>query len=46
MLSERAREADVYTVSYTPREKDNFKGKVRAVIQSLIDNGIHVDVKL
>ncbi|KAK9084773.1 hypothetical protein Sjap_025184 [Stephania japonica] len=44
ILAERAREADVYTASYTPRERDKFEGKIRAVVQSLIDNGI--DVKL
>ncbi|KAL5999337.1 hypothetical protein ACLOJK_040797 [Asimina triloba] len=42
MLAERAREADVYTASYTPRERDKFEGKIRAVVQSLIDNGIDV----
>ncbi|KAK9092058.1 hypothetical protein Syun_026969 [Stephania yunnanensis] len=44
ILAERAREADVYTTSYTPRERDKFEGKIRAVVQSLIDNGI--DIKL
>ncbi|KAL7196441.1 hypothetical protein ACSBR1_036455 [Camellia fascicularis] len=38
ILAERAREADVYTTSYTPRERDKFEGKIRAVVQSLIDN--------
>ncbi|CAL5421656.1 unnamed protein product [Camellia sinensis] len=42
ILAERAREADVYTASYTPRERDKFEGKIRAVVQSLIDNGIDV----
>uniref|UniRef100_A0A2P2ISC9 L18 ribosomal protein Heart Stopper n=1 Tax=Rhizophora mucronata TaxID=61149 RepID=A0A2P2ISC9_RHIMU len=46
ILSERAREADVYTASYTPRERDKFEGKIRAVVQSLIDNGIDVKVYL
>ncbi|KAL5974645.1 hypothetical protein ACLOJK_031315 [Asimina triloba] len=40
ILAERAREADVYTAFYTPREGDKFEGKIRAVVQSLIDNGI------
>ncbi|KAL5566196.1 hypothetical protein UlMin_029360 [Ulmus minor] len=44
ILAERAREADVYTAVYTPRDRDKFEGKIRAVVQSLIDNGI--DVKL
>ncbi|KAI8547822.1 hypothetical protein RHMOL_Rhmol07G0225700 [Rhododendron molle] len=38
ILSERAREADVYTSSCTPRERDKFEGKIRLVVQSLIDN--------
>ncbi|KAI3712730.1 hypothetical protein L1987_71295 [Smallanthus sonchifolius] len=46
ILSDRAREADVYTASYTPRERDKFEGKIRAVVQSLIDNGIDVKIYL
>nr|DAA64889.1 TPA_inf: L18 ribosomal protein Heart Stopper [Saussurea medusa] len=46
ILSERAREADVYTASYTPRERDKFEGKIRAVVQSLIDNGLDVKIYL
>lgn len=46
ILAERAREADVYTASYTPRERDKFEGKIRAVVQSLIDNGIDVKIYL
>ncbi|KAL2480112.1 Ribosomal L18p/L5e family protein [Abeliophyllum distichum] len=46
ILADRAREADVYTASYTPRERDKFEGKIRAVVQSLIDNGIDVKVFL
>ncbi|XP_027343513.1 uncharacterized protein LOC113856076 [Abrus precatorius] len=46
ILSERAREADVYTAAYTPRDRDKFEGKIRAVVQSLIDNGIDIKVYL
>ncbi|XP_076921407.1 uncharacterized protein LOC143582802 [Bidens hawaiensis] len=46
ILSDRAREADVYTASYTPRERDKFEGKIRAVVQSLIDDGIDVKIYL
>ncbi|CAL5350236.1 unnamed protein product [Camellia sinensis] len=46
ILAERAREADVYTASYTPRERDKFEGKIRVVVQSLIDNGIDVKMKM
>ncbi|KAK8273548.1 hypothetical protein V6Z11_D10G013600 [Gossypium hirsutum] len=45
-IKARAREADVYTASYTPRERDKFEGKIRAVVQSLIDNGIDIKVYL
>ncbi|XP_022866257.1 uncharacterized protein LOC111386063 [Olea europaea var. sylvestris] len=46
ILADRAREADVYTASYTPRERDKFEGKIRAVVQSLIDSGIDIKVFL
>ncbi|CAK9143113.1 unnamed protein product [Ilex paraguariensis] len=46
ILAERAREADAYTAAYTPRERDKFEGKIRAVVQSLIDNGIDIKVYL
>ncbi|KAB2069962.1 hypothetical protein ES319_A08G126200v1 [Gossypium barbadense] len=46
ILAERAREGDVYTASYTPRERDKFEGKIRAVVQSQIDNGIDIKVYL
>ncbi|MCL7050223.1 hypothetical protein MKW94_019960 [Papaver nudicaule] len=46
ILADRAREADDYTASYTPRERDKFEGKIRAVVQSLIDSGIDVKVYL
>ncbi|CAB4285229.1 unnamed protein product [Prunus armeniaca] len=46
ILADRAREADVYTAAYTPRDRDKFEGKIRAVVQSLIDSGIDVKVYL
>ncbi|MFQ6626581.1 hypothetical protein Gotur_006110 [Gossypium turneri] len=46
ILAERAREGDVYTASYTPRERDQFEGKIRAVVESLFDNGIDIKVYL
>lgn len=46
ILADRSREADVFTCTYTPRERDKFEGKIRAVVQSLIDNGIDVKVYL
>ncbi|KAK4765533.1 hypothetical protein SAY86_026623 [Trapa natans] len=41
ILAERAKEADVFTATYTPRERDKFEGKIRAVVQSIIDNDAH-----
>ncbi|EPS65562.1 hypothetical protein M569_09216, partial [Genlisea aurea] len=46
ILADRSREADVYTASYTPRKTDRFEGKIRAVVQSIIDNGIDVKIYL
>ncbi|KAL5148037.1 hypothetical protein HKD37_06G017592 [Glycine soja] len=46
ILAERAKEADVYTGSYTPRDRDKFEGKIRAVVQSLIDNGIDIKFRM
>ena len=46
ILSDRAREADVYNASYTPRDRDKFVGKIIVVVQSLIDNGIDIKVYL
>ncbi|KAB2629780.1 hypothetical protein D8674_007299 [Pyrus ussuriensis x Pyrus communis] len=40
ILADRAREADVYTAAYTLPDRDKFEGKMRAVVQSLIDNGL------
>ncbi|XP_009373934.2 LOW QUALITY PROTEIN: uncharacterized protein LOC103962881 [Pyrus x bretschneideri] len=40
ILADRAREADVYTAAYTHRDRDKVEGKNRAVVQSLIDNGL------
>eukprot|EP01018_Ginkgo_biloba_P007067 Gb_15062 [translate_table: standard] len=46
ILADRSREADVFTAVYTPRERDKFEGKIRAVVQSIIDNGIDIKVYL
>nr|GLL46948.1 hypothetical protein DM860_016953 [Ipomoea trifida]GMC92516.1 L18 ribosomal protein Heart Stopper [Ipomoea batatas]GMD23835.1 L18 ribosomal protein Heart Stopper [Ipomoea batatas]GMD83963.1 L18 ribosomal protein Heart Stopper [Ipomoea batatas]GMD90119.1 L18 ribosomal protein Heart Stopper [Ipomoea batatas] len=46
ILGDRAREADVYTAAYTPRDRDKFEGKIRAIVQSLIDSGIDIKVYL
>ncbi|KAK2633263.1 hypothetical protein EUGRSUZ_L00067 [Eucalyptus grandis] len=39
ILADQAGKADVYSASYTPRERDKFEGKIEAVVQSLIDSG-------
>ncbi|KAI6684802.1 hypothetical protein NL676_030715 [Syzygium grande] len=44
--ADRVGEADVCTASYTPRERDTSKGKIIAVVQSLIDSGIDIKVYL
>lgn len=44
ILAERASEA--YTATDTLRKGDKFEGKIRAVIQSLIDSAIDVKVYL
>lgn len=46
ILAERASEADIYTATDTLRKGDKFEGKIRAVIQSLIDSAIVVKVYL
>ena len=46
VISKLLGDADVFTAVYTPRERDRFEGKIRAVVQSLIDNGIDVKVYL
>ncbi|KAK3433579.1 hypothetical protein EUGRSUZ_D01469 [Eucalyptus grandis] len=36
------REPDVYAASYTPGDREKFEGKIRTVVQSLID----IDIKI
>ena len=46
VLAQRAIEDDIHNVVYTPRKGDKIEGKLQVVLQSIIDNGIDVKVKL
>ncbi|KAB2625415.1 hypothetical protein D8674_017075 [Pyrus ussuriensis x Pyrus communis] len=37
---------DIHDVIYTPRKGERLEGKLQIVLQSIIDSGIHVKVKL
>ncbi|KAG0453288.1 hypothetical protein HPP92_025678 [Vanilla planifolia] len=46
ILAQRAIEDDIHNVVYTPRKGDKIEGKLQIVLQSIIDNGVDVKVKL
>lgn len=46
VLAQRAIEDDIHNVVYTPRKGDKIEGKLQIVLQSIIDNGVDVKVKL
>ncbi|WCJ23773.1 Ribosomal L18p/L5e family protein [Euphorbia peplus] len=46
ILAQRALEDDIHDVIYTPRKGERIEGKLQIVLQSIIDNGINVKVKL
>ncbi|KAJ4834365.1 hypothetical protein Tsubulata_040004 [Turnera subulata] len=46
VLAQRALEDDIHNVLYTPRKGERLEGKLQIVLQSIIDNGINVKVKL
>lgn len=46
ILAQRAIEDDVHNVVYTPRKGDKIEGKLQIVLQSIIDHGVCVKVKL
>lgn len=46
ILAQRAMEEDIYNVVYTPRKGDKIEGKLQIVLQSIIDRGIDVKLKL
>ncbi|KAM0985211.1 hypothetical protein ACFX13_012732 [Malus domestica] len=46
ILAQRALDDDIHDVIYTPRKGDKLEGKLQIVLQSVIDSGINVKVKL
>ncbi|XP_021290746.1 uncharacterized protein LOC110421473, partial [Herrania umbratica] len=46
ILAQRALDDDIHDVIYTPRKGDRLEGKLKIVLQSIIDNGVNVKVKL
>ncbi|KAM6545463.1 hypothetical protein CsatB_026199 [Cannabis sativa] len=46
VLAQRALADDIHDVVYTPRKGDKLEGKLGLVLQSIIDNGINVKVKI
>ncbi|VVA20902.1 PREDICTED: 50S ribosomal [Prunus dulcis] len=46
VLAQRALGDDIHDVIYTPRKGERLEGKLQIVLQSIIDNGINVKVKL
>lgn len=45
-LAQRAVEADVFTVVYEPRKGEKFEGRLAAVVSTIQDSGINVDMEL
>ncbi|XP_050372481.1 uncharacterized protein LOC126790331 [Argentina anserina] len=46
VLAQRALGDDIHDVIYTPRKGERLEGKLQIVVQSLIDNGVNVKVKI
>lgn len=46
VLAQRALADDIYDVVYTPRKGEKLEGKLQIVVQSVIDSGINVKIKL
>uniref|UniRef100_A0A5B7C0R3 Ribosomal L18p/L5e family protein n=1 Tax=Davidia involucrata TaxID=16924 RepID=A0A5B7C0R3_DAVIN len=46
VLAQRALADDIHNAVYTPRKGDKLEGKLQIVLQSIIDNGVTVKVKL
>lgn len=46
ILAQRALADDIHDVVYTPRKGERLEGKLHIVLQSIIDNGINVKVKI
>ncbi|PSS01437.1 50S ribosomal protein [Actinidia chinensis var. chinensis] len=46
VLAQRALADDIHNVVYTPRKGERLEGKLQIVLQSIIDHGVHVKVKI
>ncbi|KAG9442905.1 hypothetical protein H6P81_018759 [Aristolochia fimbriata] len=46
VLAQRAIEDDIYNVIYTPRKGEDIEGKLKIVLQSIVDGGIDVKLKI
>lgn len=46
ILAQRALADDIYTAVYTPRKGDKLEGKLMVVLQSIIDHGVDIKVRL
>lgn len=46
VLAQRALADDIHDVVYTPRKGDKLEGKLQIVLQSIMENGVKVKVKL
>ncbi|CAJ1925605.1 unnamed protein product [Sphenostylis stenocarpa] len=46
ILAQRALSDDIHDVIYTPRKGERVEGRLQIVLQSIIDNGINVKVKI
>ncbi|CAK9150862.1 unnamed protein product [Ilex paraguariensis] len=46
VLAQRALADDIHNVVYTPRKGEKLEGKLQIVLQSIIDNGVDVKVKI
>lgn len=46
VLAQRALADDIHDVIYTPRKGERLEGKLHFVLQSIMDNGINVKVKI
>ncbi|PIA31765.1 hypothetical protein AQUCO_04900212v1 [Aquilegia coerulea] len=46
ILAQRALADDIHDIVYTPRKGDKVEGKLQIVLQSVIDRGVNVKVKI
>ncbi|KAK4361675.1 hypothetical protein RND71_020627 [Anisodus tanguticus] len=46
VLAQRALADDIHNVVYTPRKGEKLEGKLNIILQSVINNGVNVKVKL